>query len=35
MKKFYDRPTTPNAAVGANVGDMRVVSFTSDKTLPS
>lgn len=35
MKKFYDRPTTPNAAVVANVGGMWVVSFTSDKTLPS
>ena len=35
MKKFYDRPTTPSAAVETNVGDMRVVTFTSDKTLPS
>lgn len=35
MNKFYDRPTTPIATVGAIVGDMRVVSFTSDKTLPS
>lgn len=35
MNKFYDRPTTPITSVGASVGDMRVVSFTSDKTLPS
>lgn len=35
MNKFYDRPTSPVTAVGTSVGDMRVVSFTSDKTLPS
>lgn len=35
MNKFCARPTTPNVAMGANVGDTRVVSFTSDKALPS